>query len=103
MDLRGSSAMGRDRNHQRDNGSSERPNILQASDIGQKGLHGEIQWGILHKGRVHHMGDSVPIILTQLHIKKHSFFLVFHLLLRTRPCVLFRLKNQLIYRFFILC
>ena len=78
MDLRGSSAMGRDRNHQRDNGSSERPNILQASDIGQKGLHGEIQWGILDKGRVHHMGDSVPIILTQLLIKNHTFFLVLH-------------------------
>ena len=95
--------MGGDQNHQRNNGSNEGPNILQASDIGRKCLHGEIQWGILDKERVHHMGDSVPIILTQLHIKKHSFFLVFHLLLRTRPCVLFRLKNQLIYMFFILC
>ena len=96
--------MGRDRNHQRDNGSSERPNILQASDIGQKGLHGEIQWGILDKGRVHHMGDSVLIILTQLHIKNHSFFFpIFHLFLRTWQCVWFILKNQLIYRFFFLC
>ena len=43
MDLRGSPSMGGDRNHQRDDGSSEEPTILQASDIGRKGLHGEIQ------------------------------------------------------------
>ena len=95
--------MGRDWNHQRDYESREEPNILQASDIRRKGLHGEIQWGISDKGCVHHMGDFVPIILTQLHIKNHSFFPIFHLFLRTRSCVWFRLKNQLIYRFFILC
>ena len=47
-----------DRNHQRDDGSNEGPNILQASDIRRKGLHGEIQWGISKKGCLHHMGDS---------------------------------------------
>ena len=95
--------MGRDWNHQRDYESREEPNILQASDIRRKGLHGERQGGISDKGRVHHMGDFVPIILTQLHIKNHSFFPIFHLFLRTRSCVWFKLKNQLIYRFFILC
>ena len=75
--------MGRDRNHQRDNESSERPKILQASDIGRKGLHGEIQWGILHKGRVHHMGDLCIFVLTQILIKNHFFFPVFHFFLRT--------------------
>ena len=58
MDLWGSSAMDGDRNHQRDDGSSKGPNILQASDIRRKGLHGEIQWGISKKGCLHHMGDS---------------------------------------------
>ena len=50
--------MGRDWNHQRDYESREEPNILQASDIRRKGLHGEIQWGISKKGCLHHMGDS---------------------------------------------
>ena len=58
VDLRGSPAMVGDRNHPRDDGSSEGPSILQASDIGRKGLHGEIQGGFSDKGRVHHMGDS---------------------------------------------
>ena len=97
--------MGGDQNHQRNNGSNEGPNILQASDIGQKDLHGEIQGGIsdFKQGTCSPYGDSVPIIPAQLLIKNNTFFLVFHLFLRTRPCVWFILKNQLIYRFFILC
>ena len=61
--------MGGDLNHQRDYGSREGPNI---SD----------------KGRVHHMGDFVPIILTQLHIKNHSFFSCFSLVFKdTNMCL----------------
>ena len=45
--------------------------------------------------------NYVPVILTQIDIKNHSFFFsCFSLFLRIWSCVWFRLKNQLIYSFF---
>ena len=45
-------------------------------------------WGILY------------LWFSQLLIKNHSFFPVFHFFLMTWSCVWFRLQNQLIYSFF---
>ena len=85
VDLRGSPAMGGDRNHPRDDGSSEGPSILQASDIGRKDLHGEIQGGIsdFKQGTCSPYGIMCLSFSHNYLLKITHFFLFYTFFLRT--------------------